>query len=117
MDGFQVDQVIAYVNEQMAAARGKKFETEHLNHDRTLPEITTSATDQLSRAELLAQMGDPSERFSSWPSDQRTLLKVGPLTALHRWRPDCQFPTLMQAKALNACGTNSQLALSRFAAA
>ena len=32
-DGFQVEQVIAYVNEQMAVAGGKKFETEHLDHD------------------------------------------------------------------------------------
>ncbi len=32
-DGFQVEQVIAYVNEQLAAAGGKKFETEHLDHD------------------------------------------------------------------------------------
>ena len=35
-DGFQVEQVIAYVNEQMAGARGKKFETEHLDHDMSL---------------------------------------------------------------------------------
>lgn len=32
-DGFQVEQVIAYVNEQMAEAGGKKFETEHLDRD------------------------------------------------------------------------------------
>ncbi len=32
-DGFQVDQMTAYVNEQMARAGGKKFGTEHLDHD------------------------------------------------------------------------------------
>jgi hypothetical protein len=32
-DGFQVEQVIAYVNEQMAGAGGRKLGTEHLDHD------------------------------------------------------------------------------------
>ncbi|GAC1418543.1 MAG: hypothetical protein NVSMB53_17510 [Gemmatimonadaceae bacterium] len=32
-DGFQVEQMIAYVNEQMAEAGGKKLGTEHLDHD------------------------------------------------------------------------------------
>jgi len=32
-DGFQVEQVIAYVNEQMAGAGGTKFGTEHLDRD------------------------------------------------------------------------------------
>jgi hypothetical protein len=35
-DGFQVEQVIAYVNEQMAGAGGRKLGTEHLDHDMSL---------------------------------------------------------------------------------